>query len=162
MRRMRSVSVSFCQTFTTKQSVGSMFKVQRSKSAPATLNLEPGTLNRASTSCSSRPYVVKLNLPPRQELVFCRVLPAHILRNCYVGGAKRAVGFGIRSGWIDAVVQIARRIQQAPTKLNDRFVSSAEMLARSVDDRPHAFLYGQILSIEAADSGESFLALYLP
>jgi hypothetical protein len=40
-------------------------------------------------------FVVKLNLPARHKFFLRRVLPAHILGDRYVGGAKGAVGFGI-------------------------------------------------------------------
>ena len=114
MARDQSVSVSFCQPFTTKRTKdtkGSEIDISEFLNFVLFAAFVVQCLFRFWLRLSRAGFfVVKLNSPTRHKFFLGRDLPAHILGDRYVGGTKGAISFGIRSGWIDAVLQIARRI----------------------------------------------------
>jgi hypothetical protein len=53
-------------------------------------------------------------------------------------------------------------VQQGLPIRDDPTVARTQVLARPVHDRAHTFLSGEILSIQAGDSGEAHRSLHLP
>jgi hypothetical protein len=101
------MSVSFGQSFTTKRTKDTISEIDLFEFLNFVLfvGFVVQCLFRfLLAACRTRFFAVKLNLPARHKFFPRRVLPAHVLRDRYVGGAKGAIGFGIRSGWIDAVL----------------------------------------------------------
>ena len=93
-------------------------------------------------------------LPTREALVG-DILPADIFWDYDISGAHIAVGFRISTSGRNAALKIAQDIKENAPASYDGFVRGTQVLTASIDNRSHAFLDRQILSVDSLDAGIS-------
>src|SRR5207245_5493792 len=128
----------------------------RSRPAPR----RSGATARASAARGTRRQLDRLLEARRRHLGRQRLAPVSVLRQHALGGAQRVVR-AVDAARRAAVAHGLHGLEQEPARLDHRLVGRPQMLARAIDDRPHALLDRAVLHVDALDPREALGLLHL-